>query len=153
MRKVVIADTSCLILLSKIGELELLQLLYDRVYITPEIEREFGEVLPDWILIETVEDKEYQKFLETKLDVGEASAIALARSQVNSLIILDDLKARKIAKQLGIVCTGTLGIISKAKEEGHRDKIKPIIQKILQTNFRISQQIVNALLSRHGEQL
>ena len=153
MRKVVIADASCLIVLSKIGELELLQLLYDRVYITSEIEREFGEVLPDWILIETVEDKEYQKFLETKLDIGEASAIALAKSQANALIILDDLKARKFAKELGIVCTGTLGIISKAKEEGHCDKIQPIIQKILQTNFRISQQVVNALLSRHGEQL
>jgi predicted nucleic acid-binding protein len=153
MPKVVIADASCLIILSKIGELELLHLLYDRIYITSEVEREFGEALPDWIIIETVEDKEYQKFLEAKLDVGEASAIALARSQANSLIVLDDLKARKIAKEIGIVYTGTLGIISKAKEEGHCEQIKPIIQKILQTNFRISKQVVNALLSRHGEEL
>ncbi len=42
MPKVLIADASCLIILSKIGELELLQLLYDRIYITSEIEREFG---------------------------------------------------------------------------------------------------------------
>jgi predicted nucleic acid-binding protein len=42
MPKVVIADSSCLIILSKIGELELLHLLYARISITPEIEREFG---------------------------------------------------------------------------------------------------------------
>lgn len=52
-----------------------------------------------------------------------------------------------------MIYTGTLGIISKARDEGHCDQIKPIIQKILQTNFRISKQVVNALLSRHGETL
>jgi len=50
MHKVVIADSSCLIIFRKIGELELLHLLYeiasatlrDRISITPEIEIEFG---------------------------------------------------------------------------------------------------------------
>jgi predicted nucleic acid-binding protein len=151
MPNVVIADASCLIILSKIGELDLLHLLYSQVYITPEIEIEFGEVLPDWILIEIVQDKKYQKLLEKKLDVGEASAIALASEKVDSLMILDDLKARKIAKEFDMVFTGTLGVISKAKEQSYRSEIKPIIQKILQTNFRISQEVVNALLSRYGE--
>ena len=151
MPKVVISDASCLIILSKIGELDLLHLLYSQVYITPEIESEFGESLPNWIIVETVRDKEYQKSLETKLDIGEASAIALAIEKTDSLVILDDLKARKVARELNLVFTGTLGVISKAKEQGYCDKIKPIIQEILQTNFRISQQVINALLSRYGE--
>ena len=71
MPNVVIADASCLIVLSKIGELELLYLLYGQVYITPEIEREFGENLPSWISVETVQNKAYQKSIETVLDVGE----------------------------------------------------------------------------------
>ena len=151
MPDVVIADASCLIILSRIGELELLHLLYDRIYITPEIEREFGEIVPNWIVVEAVRDKQYQKFLERQLDVGEASALALAKEKADVLIILDDLKARKIAQELNLVLTGTLGAIGKAKERGHRDEIKPIIQKILQTNFRISPQVVNALLRRYGE--
>jgi predicted nucleic acid-binding protein len=151
MPKVVISDASCLIILSKIGELDLLHLLYSQVYITPEIKSEFGESLPNWIIVETVRDKEYQKSLETKLDIGEASAIALAIEKIDSLVILDDLKARKVATELNLVFTGTLGVISKAKEQGYCDKIKPIIQKILQTNFRISRQVLNALLSRYGE--
>ncbi len=151
MPKVVISDASCLIILSKIGELDLLHLLYSQVYITPEIESEFGENLPNWIIVETVRDNEYQKSLETKLDIGEASAIALAIEKTDSLVILDDLKARKVATEPNLVITGTLGVISKSKEQGYCDKIKPIIQKILQTNFRISQQVLNALLSRYGE--
>jgi predicted nucleic acid-binding protein len=85
------------------------------------------------------------------LDIGEASAMALAKENTDSLLILDDLKGRKIAQELNLVFTGTLGIISKAKEAGHCEFIKPIIQKILQTNFRISQAVVSALLLRYGE--
>lgn len=149
--KVVIADASCLILLSKIGELELLHLLYDYVYITSEIQLEFGETLPDWIILEIVKDQKYQTFLETRLDVGEASAMALAVEISNSLLILDDLKARKLAKQLNLVFTGTLGVISKAKEEKHIDQIKPILNKILQTNFRLSEEVISYLLLRYEE--
>lgn len=100
MPNVVISDASCLIVLSKIGELELLYLLYGQVYTTPEIEREFGEDLPSWIIVETVQDKACQKSLETTLDVGEASAIALAIQKTDSLVILDDLnKSQKICKK------------------------------------------------------
>lgn len=152
MPNVVISDASCLIVLSKIGKLDLLYLLYGQVYITPEIEQEFGEDLPSWMIVETVQDKACQKPLETRLDVGEASAIALALEQKDSLVILDDLKARKLAKQLNLVLTGTLGVVSKAKERGYCEKIKPIIQKIGQSNFRISPQVMSDLLSRHGEE-
>lgn len=123
MPKVVIADSSCLIVLSKIGELELLHLLYGRIYITSEIEIEFGESLPEWIIVETVQNKQYQKFLETKVDIGEASAMALAKENTDSLLIVDDLKGRKIAQELNLVFTGTLGIISKAKEAGYCNRI------------------------------
>ncbi|PPT10723.1 hypothetical protein CKA32_000719 [Geitlerinema sp. FC II] len=127
-------------------------LLYGQVYITPEIEREFGEDLPSWISVETVQDKAYQKSLETVLDVGEASAIALATEKRDSLVILDDLKARKLAQKLKLVLTGTLGVVSKAKKRGYCEKIKPIIQKIEKSNFRISPQVISDLLSRYGEE-
>jgi len=46
---------------------------------------------------------------------------------------------------------GPLGVISKAKEKGYLTQIKPIIEQILATNFRISDQVVKALLSKYGE--
>jgi len=47
MHSVIIADTSCLILLDKIEELELLQKLYGTFIITPVISNEFGKSLPN----------------------------------------------------------------------------------------------------------
>ena len=42
MHKIVISDTSCLILFHKIGELDLLRKVYDSVSTTPEIAQEFS---------------------------------------------------------------------------------------------------------------
>ena len=47
----IISDTSCLILLSNIDELHLLQKLYNTVTTTAEVANEFGARLPEWIVI------------------------------------------------------------------------------------------------------
>jgi Predicted nucleic acid-binding protein, contains PIN domain len=65
--------------------------------------------------------------------------------------LLDDLKARKLAAKLNLKFTGTLGVIHKAKQLGLIAKIKPIIEKLLNTNFRISTEVVNELLRINNE--
>lgn len=138
MRKIIIADTSCLIVLANIGELELLHKIYEEIITTLDIAIEYGDSLPDWVEIMEVKDKYRQQILELQIDRGESSAIALALETKNSTVILDDFKARKIANQLGITFTGTLGIIIKAKQIGVVESIKPFLEKIKQTNFRLS---------------
>ena len=59
--KIVIADTSCFILLDKIDELELLKRLFDEIATTKEVVQEFGKELPDWIKVESVKDKKISK--------------------------------------------------------------------------------------------
>lgn len=148
---IVISDTSSLILFDKIGELDLLNKVYDSIITTPEIAGEFGESLPDWIRIVEVKDKKYQEFLETQVDLGEASAIALAQEIADSILLLDDLKARKLAGKLNFRFTGTLGVFHKAKQLGLIDKIKPLLDKLLLTNFRISENIITELLKLNNE--
>lgn len=46
MPKVIISDTSCLIVLTKIGELEILQKIYGEILTTSEVVSEYGEPLP-----------------------------------------------------------------------------------------------------------
>ena len=53
--------------------------MYDLIITTPQIALEYGKSYPGWILIIDVKDKKYQHFLETQVDWGEASAIALAK--------------------------------------------------------------------------
>ncbi len=141
MHKAIISDTSCFIILSKIEKLDLLKEVYGEVITTSDIVEEFGEKLPDWIIIKNVADKSTQRILELQIDRGESSAIALALEIKNSTLLLDDFKARKIAQQLGISFTGTLGVIIKAKLKGIIPSIKPYLEKIKETNFRISSEI------------
>jgi predicted nucleic acid-binding protein len=151
MPKIIISDTSTLILFHKIGEFNLLQKVYVELMTTPEIAEEFGEELPDWIIIQEVSDKKYQKFLETQVDYGEASAIALATEFDDVLLLLDDLKARKLAVQLKFNVTGTLGIIHKAKQLSLIERVKPLIEKLLLTDFRIADNIVQEILKLNKE--
>ena len=151
MPKIVISDTSTLILFHKIDEFSLLEKVYGELVTTPEIAEEFGEKLPDWIKVQQVADKKYQRFLETQVDYGEASAIALASELDDVMLLLDDLKARKLAARLNFRITGALGVIHKAKQMSIIPKIKPLIDKLLITNFRISNNIIDEILKLNNE--
>jgi len=142
MPKTIISDTSCFIILSNIGELNLLQKVYGQIITTIEIATEFGEQLPDWVSIHQV---------IRNANKGESSAIALALETPNCTIILDDYKARKIADQLGLHFTGTIGVIVKAKLNGVIPSIKPLLSKIRLTDFRLSVELELLALKEAGE--
>ena len=78
MNKIIISDTSCLIALSNIGLLNLLNDLFQEIIITQEVKDEFGENIPDWIIIMKVKNITRQAEVALRLDNGEASSIALA---------------------------------------------------------------------------
>ena len=151
MHRVIISDTSVLILFQKINKLDLLQGIYSEIITTPEVAEEYGDVLPGWIIIQSVSDRKYQEFLEIQIDKGEASAIALAKDYPEVLLLLDDLKARKLAAQLNMKYTGTLGIINRAKQLGLIERVKPLIDEILNTDFRISEKIIKEFLILNEE--
>ncbi len=151
MRKTIISDNSCFIILSNIGELELLHLVYGQIITTADIAEEFGDKLPDWVKIVAVKDKVRQQLLEMQIDKGESSAIALALESAGSTLIIDDYKARKVAEHLGLSFTGTIGVLIKAKLIGKINSIKPILTKIKETNFRISSELEDQALNEAGE--
>ncbi len=151
MPKTIISDTSCLIVLTNIGELELLHKIYGQITTTSEVAKEFDEPLPDWVEIIDPTDKSRQQILGLQLDKGEASAIALALEYSNSTIVLDDYKARRIAEKLGLEITGTLGIIIKAKNRKIIQSIKPYLEKLKTTGFRLTKELENQSLIEAGE--
>jgi predicted nucleic acid-binding protein len=142
MPDLIICDTSCLILFDKVNRLDLLKLCYQRVYVTPEIAAEYGKQLPDWIIIRKVENQLHQRILQQILGTGESSAIAICLELPEALVIIDDLKARKVAKSLKLQITGSLGILVKAKEKGLISKLAPVLKDVQQTDFRISDNIL-----------
>ena len=151
MPKVVISDTSCFIVLINIHEMDLMNKLYGMVTTTPEIINELGHSLPEWVKVQAPSNTIKQRELESIVDKGEASAIALALEIANSLIVLDDLRARVIAEDLGLEVTGTLGVIVKCKREGIITSIKPIIDKLRATDFRLTDELEHFALMEAGE--
>jgi len=153
MPDIIIADTTCFIILSKINELHLLQKLYGTVYTTVDIAQEFNMPFPEWVLIRSVTDDKKKQILALQIDRGEASAIALALETPKSVVVLDDLKARIFAEKLGVTITGTIGIIVKAKLLGVIPSVVPLLTKIKETNFRISSTVISIALKDAGEVL
>lgn len=151
MPKTIISDTSCFIILTRIDELDLLHKVYGQIITTLDIATEYGDPLPEWVEIAAVADKYKQQLLEMQIDKGESSAIALALETPGSTVILDDYKARKIADQLGIMFTGTLGVIIKAKLKGVIPSVKPLLEKIKMTDFRLSLDIELQALKEANE--
>ena len=111
---IIIADASCLIALTNIHALWILESVYKKVFITQPILNEYELPIPDYIKIIEVNDLNLQRVLSRYLDPGEASAIALGIENPDSILILDDLKGRKEEQRLKIRFTGTLGVIIKA---------------------------------------
>ncbi|RZJ85827.1 MAG: DUF3368 domain-containing protein [Hymenobacter sp.] len=151
MPSAILSDTSCLILLEKIGELEVLHKLFGAIITTPEIAAEFGLPLPAWVIIKPVVNRKYQAIIEASVDQGEASAIALAVEYDDCLLIIDDLKGRKFAQQIGLSITGTFGVLLEAKRAGVVPLVKPILEKIKQTNFRLSAKLEALVLAQAQE--
>ena len=151
MRKIIVSDTSCLILVNKLGRIDLLRSLFGVVTITQIVADEFGKTIPDFIQIENPRDINYQKILESFLDPGEASAIALALEKDDCLLIIDEFKGRREAKQLRLKYTGTIGLFIVAKEKGLINSVKDIINEIRKTNFRISETLIKEAIMKSGE--
>jgi predicted nucleic acid-binding protein len=70
------------------------------------------------------------------LGKGEASCIATAKEQ-SLIVVTDDRTARKQYSQMGILVTGTIGILKAALLEGHLtlEQADEILKKMIQNGF------------------
>jgi len=134
-----ISNTSCLIALTNIEMLDLLRQVYGSVLVTNEVAAEFGEPLPGWVRVLPVQDMKALRILQSSVDLGEASTIALAMERGGeATMILDDLKARKLAQSLEMEFTGTIGVLIKAKQLGHDISLEECIERFHSCGFRLS---------------
>lgn len=161
IKHTIIGDSSPLIALAIIGQLELLAKLYQRVVIPQKVWEEitiYGAGLPgaaavsqlDWVIIEKPA-QEWVTPLSILLDPGEAEAIALAINMPNSTVLLDDAQARRVAERFGVTRIGTLGILRKAKKAGFITAIKPYTEQLQNNGIYMRQSLIDAVLRDVGE--
>jgi predicted nucleic acid-binding protein len=110
-KPIVVMNSTPIILLQKVGRLGLLNLLYSKVYIPEAV---YKEVITDgksknddfisansFIEIVKVQNVEAKKLFKSNLHEGEVETIMLAMEKGADLCVLDDLLARKYAKNTG----------------------------------------------------
>jgi predicted nucleic acid-binding protein len=149
VKESVVADSACLIALERIGCLDLLPALFESIVIPPEVEREFGVSVP-WLKVKAPTNHSLVASLKMLVDDGEAEALALA-CENRSNIILDDRRARSIAKNLTLPMIGTVGILVRAKHAGIIPALKPLLDSLELNNFYISEALKAEALRLAGE--
>jgi predicted nucleic acid-binding protein len=124
VRRVVVADTSPILYLHLIGEIQVLPALFGEIHLpaavyselchsaSPPALREWALTKPVWLPIAAaavLSDPE-----TTLLDDGERAAIALAESIHADLLLMDERKGARVSLRKGFEVTGTLGILDLA---------------------------------------
>ncbi|EDN70943.1 conserved hypothetical protein [Beggiatoa sp. PS] len=161
MPNLTISNTSPLLYLHSIGQLQLLHLLYQNIVIPKAVQSELavganqGISVPDplqinWISVISVQTPAMIPIV-TDLGQGESEVIALALENPGSRMILDDLLARRIATANNMHFTGTLGIILKAKQVGHIHEVKPYINALRNAGLWISETLIHTVLTQANE--
>ena len=140
MSRVVVSDSTCLIGLERIRQLELLPQLFDEVFVPPAVAAEFGITL-DWLKVRTPGDAAHVATLKLLVDEGEAEAIALAK-ELGCEVILDDLQARKLAAKQNVPCVGLFGLLLRAKAAGKVKVIRPFVEGLQAEKFYFSEALV-----------
>ncbi len=160
--RLVVADASPLIGLAVAGEFDLLRKLFGRIMITGSVRDEVlrGGNLPGSLELSNAIRTGWAVVVEAPLDTaaypglgaGEASTLGYAAGhRASCLVLMDDLLGRSHAKASGFAHTGLAGILIAAKKEGLLSEVRPLLNKLAAGNFRLSRQLVAALLEQAGE--
>ncbi|MCX5810595.1 MAG: DUF3368 domain-containing protein [Proteobacteria bacterium] len=146
MSKFVVADSSCLISLSRIGKLAVLHELFGGIIIPEAVYYEVvvrgeGRIGAEevkkarWIKTQKVQNVLAVRAFKVNLGAGESEAIALASESKANFLVLDDFKARQTAEELSLVVIGTVAVLQKAEEKGIIDSLQSVLQDLRNAGF------------------
>lgn len=161
MPETVISDTTPLQYLHQLGCLELLPTFYGSLMVPEGVVAELavgraqGVFLPDlhtlsWLHIQPAPHLPILP-LAADLGRGERETLALAVEHPGALALLDDGLARQFARHLGVAFTGTLGILLKAKQQGHVAAVQPRLDQLQRLGFWLDASTRASVLRLAGE--
>jgi predicted nucleic acid-binding protein len=160
---IVVADTTPLIALSRLGLLDVLRQLYGTVVLPTEVWHELVAYKPDapgvealraasWLQVDASADASpLLAGLREELDRGEAAAIALALVRRADVLLIDERDGRRSAEARGLAVRGTVGVLIAARERGILPKLRPVLDALLASGFRVDRRLYRVALELVGE--
>lgn len=158
---IVVSDSTPLITLMKVQRLDILMDMFGEVLIPSAVfsevtenenYREEADLIKesDYIRVVTVEDNERVAFLQRAvgLDLGESEAIIYADNERADLLLMDEIAGRKVAQNMKLPITGSLGIIVQAFRKGYisAHEAEDILEGIRNANRHISARLLKDAL-------
>ena len=161
MRKVIVNSTP-LIALCHVDQLEVLKSIYGEITIPQAVYKEISakqdsickkqvDAALGWIHVENIQNEMAKSMYKTQLHEGEVEVMILAKETEANLVIIDDAYAKKHARYLGLTVTGTLGVLIKAKNQGHISELKPMLEEMVAKNIYLSDKIIQKCLQQVNE--
>jgi predicted nucleic acid-binding protein len=156
---IVVSDSSPLIALAKIGSFSLLQNVYGEIYIPSEVYDEVviaGVGLPGaietsdspWIHVRRIKNAVDLAASQVRfgLGVGELSAMILAKELLADLVILDDLRARKLAQREGFRVQGCIAILEASFRKGYLPDLRQAYDQMLKQGVYLNRELIGISL-------
>jgi uncharacterized protein len=155
----VVADTSALVALAACNTLTLLDQLFKEVRVPVAVFEECTVIgkpesarLGVYLQGKVVEVDIHELVIAAgRLGQGELEAMALYRSLRADFLLVDDHRARKVARLNGMEVVGSLGMLLRAKEAGLIPEIRPLIAFIQAAGVHYGDQLVANTLRLAGE--
>jgi len=142
MPEIVIVDTSVLIALEKIELLSVLCGIYKEIILPDGVIKEFGSVNIECYSAQKVESR-LADFLARDLNLGRGESEVIALSYETKLkALIDDLKARKVAIDLGLTISGSIGILLKAEKLGLIQSALKKVMELKDKGFYVSDELL-----------
>jgi len=158
----VVADSSPLVILAKLGCFDLLNRLFPLLYISAEVHHEVvvaGVGLPgasevakaEWIEVKKLQNEADLLAAQQKyaLGVGELSTILLGKEFHANAVLLDDYNARKLARAEGLQVRGSVGLLETFYLRGYLTDLRAAFGQLL-THSYIDQRLLDRRLRSLG---
>jgi predicted nucleic acid-binding protein len=158
----VVADSSPLVILTKLGCFDLLNKVFRRLDISAEVYHEVvvaGAGLPGatevanakWVEVRNLQNQADLLAAQQNyaLGVGELSTILLGKELHASAVLLDDYKARKLATAEGLQVRGSVGLLETFYLRGYLTDLRATFRQLL-TDSYIDQRLLDRRLRALG---
>lgn len=145
-----VTNSTCLIGLQRIGQLDILPQVFPVVFAPQAVQAEVRINL-SWLRVQAVKNTAMVSTLLRMLHIGEAETITLAMELGDVEVILDERKARGLAEELGLEIIGTVGMLVRAKQREVIPEVKPLLYSLQETGFRLSENLIQEALRLAGE--
>lgn len=160
--QVIVINTSPLIaLVAALGNLEILDSLYEEVVIPFAVCEEILKGGKTNFAVSAFEKARWlnkqndaikiSQFLLNSLDLGEASVIQVALNQNIKTVCIDETVGRRVARLNNLSVTGSIGILLKYKQQKPSLSMKNAIQNMISHNIYLSQNVIDFALKNAGE--